>query len=542
MPQGGARVTLLPGVRRASRRPRPRLPIATQVAQFLASGRVDPNALYSLWGGGNDIFMQLGLAAGRRDHAAAAQAASCAAATAARAAGGARCRRPARRTSSSSTLPDSARRPAARRGRTCRVRAVHRNHGALQQYGAGRPERARRQRAPRRHRRALQRGDRESGRVRLHERDGAPPAVPTPVAAVHAREPRRAEREPDLRVRGRRPPDGRRRMQLIAGMVASMIEGAVARWPRCRGAARRRAGELPHARRAHDGRGSTRRSRRKATTSGRATTTRIPTSTSGAFGHGDADLHTISVGGDVRVGDHLMAGAAVQLQRVQGRFRRRRQLQAQGDDRDVLRRLRRRAVVPRHLARRRQPRLQGRPAQHRARHACAHRARRHHRLALGVSSCSAATGSTAGNVLHGPFAKLVYQEADVRQLQRGAGDVAPRFATASRSAKSLIGSLGWQVHGHVGRSPSVRPRDLGVRVQGRRPRRHREPGRLGGTLRVRRWASPTTTGSLFNFGASMDFGQRRRPGRVSGYVMGTATAGKDDGDSYGITVGVRVPL
>jgi hypothetical protein len=41
----------------------------------------------------------------------------------------------------------------------------------------------------------------------------------------------------------------------------------------------------------------------------------------------------------------------------------------------------------------------------------------------------------------------------------------------------------------------------------------------------------------------MDFGQSTTPGsRVSGYVMGTATAGKDDGDSYGITVGVRVPL
>jgi hypothetical protein len=40
----------------------------------------------------------------------------------------------------------------------------------------------------------------------------------------------------------------------------------------------------------------------------------------------------------------------------------------------------------------------------------------------------------------------------------------------------------------------------------------------------------------FDVGAAMDFG------RFTGFVTGSATAGKSDGDAYGVTVGVRVPL
>ena len=41
----------------------------------------------------------------------------------------------------------------------------------------------------------------------------------------------------------------------------------------------------------------------------------------------------------------------------------------------------------------------------------------------------------------------------------------------------------------------------------------------------------------------MDFGQPSASyGRLSGYLMGTATAAKDDGDSWAITVGLRLPM
>ena len=56
--QGGARIAGSPGVNtppgQAQR------PISTQITEFLARGPADPNALYSVWGGANDIFFNLG--------------------------------------------------------------------------------------------------------------------------------------------------------------------------------------------------------------------------------------------------------------------------------------------------------------------------------------------------------------------------------------------------------------------------------------------------------------------------------------------------
>ena len=58
--QGGAQVTNTPGFP-----PVPptasAVPIATQVQTFLAMGPPNPNALYSVFGGGNDFFTQLAL-------------------------------------------------------------------------------------------------------------------------------------------------------------------------------------------------------------------------------------------------------------------------------------------------------------------------------------------------------------------------------------------------------------------------------------------------------------------------------------------------
>jgi len=58
---GGARVTLLPGVVDPPLSPAAAVPVATQVTQYLAKGPADPNALYSIQGGGNDFFYQAGL-------------------------------------------------------------------------------------------------------------------------------------------------------------------------------------------------------------------------------------------------------------------------------------------------------------------------------------------------------------------------------------------------------------------------------------------------------------------------------------------------
>jgi len=59
--EGGARVTQLPGFP-ASPPTGTATPVSVQVQQFLAKGAVDPHALYSVWAGANDLFVQLGLA------------------------------------------------------------------------------------------------------------------------------------------------------------------------------------------------------------------------------------------------------------------------------------------------------------------------------------------------------------------------------------------------------------------------------------------------------------------------------------------------
>ena len=56
-----ARLTQLPGFP-ATPPTGTATPVAVQVQQFLAKGAVDPHALYSVWAGANDLFVQLGLA------------------------------------------------------------------------------------------------------------------------------------------------------------------------------------------------------------------------------------------------------------------------------------------------------------------------------------------------------------------------------------------------------------------------------------------------------------------------------------------------
>ena len=49
-------------------------------------------------------------------------------------------------------------------------------------------------------------------------------------------------------------------------------------------------------------------------------------------------------------------------------------------------------------------------------------------------------------------------------------------------------------------------------------------------------AKPDNNYALFNLGVSTDFG------RITGYLSGSVTAGRSDGNYYAITVGIRAPL
>jgi outer membrane lipase/esterase len=59
--QGGARVAELPGVP-ANPPTATAAPLAVQIATLAGAAPVDANAIYSVWGGANDVFFQLGLA------------------------------------------------------------------------------------------------------------------------------------------------------------------------------------------------------------------------------------------------------------------------------------------------------------------------------------------------------------------------------------------------------------------------------------------------------------------------------------------------
>ena len=148
------------------------------------------------------------------------------------------------------------------------------------------------------------------------------------------------------------------------------------------------------------------------------------------------------------------------------------------------------------------------------------------------------------NLLHGPFGKLVYQQVSVNGFSEATtAPVGLRYSDQERD--SLIGSLGWQAQGTwAGPWGAVRPfgrvtweyefknDELSVNAS---------PS-LGGSYTINA-GTPDSSWALFIFGASMDFGQATAThGRFSGYLMGSATAGKSDGENWSVTVGVRMPM
>ena len=138
------------------------------------------------------------------------------------------------------------------------------------------------------------------------------------------------------------------------------------------------------------------------------------------------------------------------------------------------------------------------------------------------------------DVLHGPFVRLAYQEIRVKGFaERGNDSTALIYGEQRR--ESFISTLGWQVAGRIG---NVRPfARVGFAFEGRDDPRFVSASSvtLGGHYSI-----PTleADGNYVEYllGASTDFG------RVTGYVAGSATSGRSEGNDYGVTVGLRVPL
>lgn len=257
------------------------------------------------------------------------------------------------------------------------------------------------------------------------------------------------------------------------------------------------------------------------------------------FGGGDADLHTVTVGGDLRLSQHLLAGAAAHFSTYKASYTGGRHkleetsttlyagwgngpwyaglsaLIGVTDYSDVAR------SFDVGLQQRRE---------------AGDTSGTHWGIRL-----HGGYWMRAGSVNHGPFAKVVWQRVDVDNFsEAGTSSSALRYGEQRRD--SLIGSFGWQAQGAWG---AVRPFARATwEVEFKDDARtiSASPAGAGGTytMSTRR---PDGNWGLFQVGAAMDFGQPSATfGKVTGFISGSATAGKDDGDSYAITVGVRLPM
>ena len=135
---------------------------------------------------------------------------------------------------------------------------------------------------------------------------------------------------------------------------------------------------------------------------------------------------------------------------------------------------------------------------------------------------------------HGPFAKLTWDKIIVRQFSENGNDsTALNFNQQKNEA--FISSLGWQVAGNIsGWRPFARVTwEYNFNDDNRQVTA--KPVGLNGTYVVPGYQQDSNW-ALFDLGISRDFG------RVTGFLSGNATTGKDDGDYYSITLGFRVPL
>ena len=136
--------------------------------------------------------------------------------------------------------------------------------------------------------------------------------------------------------------------------------------------------------------------------------------------------------------------------------------------------------------------------------------------------------------MHGPFVRFAWQDIHVNGYsERGSDSTALSYGEQER--KSFVSTLGWQVSGHVG---SVRPfARVAWELESKNDDRFvsATPVTLNGTYSVQT-IKPDDNYVSYVLGASADFG------RVTGYLFGSATSGRGDGNAYGVTVGVRVPL
>ena len=138
------------------------------------------------------------------------------------------------------------------------------------------------------------------------------------------------------------------------------------------------------------------------------------------------------------------------------------------------------------------------------------------------------------DMIHGPYAMGTYTKAIVRQFSEVGAD-STALTYDQQSNEQMLWSVGWQVAGKYG---NVRPW----------ARATWEYDSLDNDRTVTAWSNtlsgsytvpvtkPDNNYALFNVGAAIDW-----PG-VTGFISGSGTAARGDGNYWAITVGLRMPL
>ena len=137
--------------------------------------------------------------------------------------------------------------------------------------------------------------------------------------------------------------------------------------------------------------------------------------------------------------------------------------------------------------------------------------------------------------MHGPTVKLTYQKTVVHQFsENGANSTTMTFG--QQNVDSFQTSVGWQAAGAIG---AVRPfARVTWEYDSQADTRNVSANLYGtgsGMFSVPSY-QPDNNYALFNLGAATEFG------KVTGYLTGSASAGKSDGNYWAVTVGIRVPL
>jgi outer membrane lipase/esterase len=140
----------------------------------------------------------------------------------------------------------------------------------------------------------------------------------------------------------------------------------------------------------------------------------------------------------------------------------------------------------------------------------------------------------AGTLLHGPYVRLSWQDITVHAFSENGSD-STGLSFSEQKRKSFITSAGWQGTGQFG---MVRPfARVTWEFEGKDDDRSVSATPFGlSTTYSMPVVKPDDNYVRYLLGGAMDFA------RVTGYITAEGTSGRSDGNGYAVTVGVRVPL